>query len=121
MADTTFRQKLAATEIDLTALEFTNLRSLADEAAGKAPGAESSILKIRGADLTQRINELLVEAIGYYAAPYEAPLDGRNEPLPIPDYADGLAESHLHLRAASIYGGSNEIQRNIIAKMVLGL
>jgi len=121
LADTAFRQKLSETEIDLTALEYTNLRSLADEAAGKPPGPESSILKIRGADMTQRINELLVEAIGYYAAPYEAPLDGRNEPLPIPDYADGLNEAHLHLRAASIYGGSNEIQRNIIAKMVLGL
>ena len=107
--------------VALTALEYTSLRALAEEAAGRLPGPEASVLKIRGTELTQQIDELLVEAIGYYAAPYETPEDGRNEPPVSPDYADGIMAHHLYTRAATIYGGSNEIQKNIIAKMVLGM
>ena len=119
--DPAFSRKIADTEVDLTALEMTNLRTLADESEGKAPGPEASMLKIRGAELTQRIDELLVEAVGYYANPYELPEHGRNEPTVGPDYADGVLAHHLYMRATTIYGGSNEIQKNIIAKMVLGL
>ena len=119
--DPGFSAKIADAEVALTALEYTSLRALAEEAAGRLPGPEASVLKIRGAELTQQIDELLVEAIGYYAAPYETPEDGRNEPPVGPDYADGIMAHHLYMRAATIYGGSNEIQKNIIAKMVLGM
>ena len=123
LEDQGFREKLAAVEIDLLALEFTELRILADEKAGRSPGPESSILKIRGTEIQQAISELLVEAIGYDAFPYvpEALRDGWNEAPIGPDYAAPLAPHYFNWRKASIYGGTNEIQKNIIAKMVLGL
>ena len=118
--DAFFRRKVAELEIDLTALEYTELRTLASEQAGKGPGLESSILKIKGTEIQQRITELTLEAVGYYAMPYSDPL-AHNEFAPGPDYAEGAAQHYANMRKTSIYGGSNEIQRNIIAKMVLGL
>jgi alkylation response protein AidB-like acyl-CoA dehydrogenase len=114
-----FFRKLAETEIDLAALEFTELRALAAEAKGETPGPESSILKIRGTELQQRVSELAEEAVGYYVFPYERAL-GANERFG-PEFALGAAGRYFNLRKASIYGGSNEIQRNIIAKAILGL
>ena len=80
------------------------------------------MLKIRGTDVQQRISEMLMKAIGYHALPYipEALEYGRNEEPVGPGYAAGLAPAYFNMRKASIYGGTNEIQRNIIAKMVLG-
>ncbi|MGH6950812.1 MAG: acyl-CoA dehydrogenase family protein [Vitreimonas sp.] len=118
-----FQRKLAQLEIDLSALEMTELRVLARESAGKGPGPESSLLKIKGTEIQQRLTELTLEAVGNYAQPYarEFPQDSGNE-FPIgPDYAHHAAPIYFNWRKASIYGGSNEIQRNIIAKMVLGL
>jgi alkylation response protein AidB-like acyl-CoA dehydrogenase len=117
--DSDFARKVADLEIDLSALEFTELRTLAQEAKGHMAGPESSILKIRGTEIQQRITELTVEAIGYYAYPNEHGL-GANEFIG-PDYALGDAGRYFNMRKTSIYGGSNEIQRNIIAKAVLGL
>ncbi|WP_430398067.1 acyl-CoA dehydrogenase family protein [Ferrovibrio sp.] len=119
--DADFSAKVAAVEIELLALEYTNLRVLAAESAGKGPGPEASMLKIRGSEIQQTITELACEALGYYASPYEHYPDGTNQPPVGPDYAQGRMESYLYYRATTIYGGSNEIQRNIIAKMVLGL
>jgi alkylation response protein AidB-like acyl-CoA dehydrogenase len=118
-----FRDKIAEVEIELMALEYTQLRSLADAEAGRAPGPESSILKIKGSEVRQAISELAVEALGYYGAPYEpeALVEGWNEEPIGPAYAASVMPGYLHDRAASIYGGTNEIQKNIIAKMVLGL
>ena len=107
-------------EIDLTALEFTELRALAAESQGHAPGAEASILKIRGTEIQQRITELAVEAVAHYGFP-KGPYEGDDEAGVGPAYAVGAVDNYLQLRKTSIYGGSNEIQRNIIAKMVLGL
>ena len=123
LEDESFRRKLAELEIDLSALEMTELRVLAREHAGKGPGPESSLLKIKGTEVQQRLTELTLEAVGNYAQPYarDFPKDGANA-YPIgPDYAHGAAPIYFNWRKASIYGGSNEIQRNIIAKMVLGL
>jgi alkylation response protein AidB-like acyl-CoA dehydrogenase len=116
-----FRAKVASVEIELLALEYTNLRVLAAEAAGKPLGAEVSMLKIRGSEIQQTLTELACEALGYYASPYEHLPDGTNQPPVGPEYAQGRMEAFLYYRATTIYGGSNEIQRNIIAKMVLGL
>jgi alkylation response protein AidB-like acyl-CoA dehydrogenase len=118
-----FKRKVAELEIDLTALEFTELRTLAGEAAGKGPGPESSLLKIKGTEIQQRVTELALEAAGHYGAPYFRgfPTDGDNMHPIGPDYAHRTAPTYFNVRKTSIYGGSNEIQRNIIAKMVLGL
>ncbi len=124
LEDPAFRRKLAHTEIQLKALEITDLRTLATVAAGKAPGPESSILKIRGTELQQAIDTLYVEAAGYYALPF---VPGQFEPdFPVDErIGDGneatTALRYFNFRKASIYGGSNEIQKNIIAKHVLGL
>ncbi len=114
-----FSHKVAALEIDLASLEFTELRTLAAEARGEMAGPESSILKICGSEIQQRITELAEEAVGYYAFPNERGL-GDNEYLG-PDYALGTAGRYFNMRKTTIYGGSNEIQRNIIAKAVVGL
>ena len=118
-----FAEKVAAAEIDMLALESVVLKMLAEESAGRAPGPEASLLKIKGTELQQAITELLFEAIGDYAHPYipEALDDGWNEEPVGPDYAAPLAPHYFNWRKASIYGGTNEIQKNIIAKMVLGL
>ena len=121
--DVDFARKISELEIDLTALEFTELRVLANEAQGRGPGAESSLLKIKGTEIQQRLTELTLEAVGHYGHPYFRgfPEEGGNA-FPIgPAYAHGAAPTYFNFRKTSIYGGSNEIQRNIIAKMVLGL
>ncbi len=115
-----FQLKLAQLEIDLSALEMTELRVLAREHAGKGPGPESSLLKVKGTEIQQRLTELTLEAIGNYAQPYTRELGG-NEFAVGPEYSRTPAPVYFNWRKASIYGGSNEIQRNIIAKMVLGL
>ena len=121
--DPFFGRRMAELEIDLLALEYTELRSLSREGAGKGPGPESSLLKIKGTEIQQRATELVLEAAGQYGAPHliDAMEPGDNA-LPIgPDHARGAADTYFNMRKASIYGGSNEIQRNIIAKAVLGL
>ncbi|WP_295497250.1 acyl-CoA dehydrogenase family protein [Sphingorhabdus sp. EL138] len=122
IANPFFKRKISELEIDLTALEFTELRSLAGEAAGNGPGPESSLLKIKGSEIQQRITELALEAVGHYGAPYFRGFgEGDNEHPIGPDYAHRAAPTYFNTRKTTIYGGSNEIQRNIIAKMVLGI
>jgi len=115
-----FSRKIAELQIDLSALEFTELRTLAAESKGQHAGPQSSILKIKGTEIQQRITELTVEAVGYFAYP-DARGFGDNEYPVGPEYAVGQSGHYFNMRKASIYGGSNEIQRNIIAKAVLGL
>ena len=124
LTDHNFARKLATAEIELKALEYTSLRTLAAVATGKAPGPESSILKIMGTELEQSLDALFVEAAGYYALPYvpeQYVVDFSDE-----DRIGHGAETKTSLRyfnnrKATIYAGSNEIQKNIIAKHVLGL
>jgi len=117
-----FRDKVAQVEIELRALEMTELRIVTAEAQGKSPGPEASLLKIKGTEVAQAITELLVEAVGYDALPDRWRMnEGDNMPPIGPDYADSVAPYYFNWRKTSIYGGSNEIQRNIIAKAVLGL
>ena len=122
--DANFARKIAALEIELKGLEYTELRTLASVKVGNAPGPESSFLKIRGTEVQQALDELMMDAAGYYALPYvpaQYDLD-----FPAEDRIGAGAETSTSLRyfnnrKASIYGGSNEIQKNIIAKHVLGL
>ena len=122
--NTRFREKLAAVEIELKALEMTQLRVVAGEAKrerGK-PDPASSILKIKGSEIQQATTELLLEVVGPYAAPYQGEHDeGWNEPPIGPDWAGPVAPMYFNYRKVSIYGGTNEIQKNIIAKAILGL
>ena len=121
--DHAFAQKLSQLEIDLAALEVTELRTLAGEQAGKGPGPESSILKVKGTEIQQRLTELTMEAVGPYVMPDvrgAAANDGNAFAIG-PEYAHNSAANYFNVRKTSIYGGSNEIQRNIITKMILGL
>jgi pimeloyl-CoA dehydrogenase large subunit len=118
-----FREKLAAVEVELKALEITQLRVVAAERsrAGAKPDPASSILKIKGSELQQATTELLMEVVGPFALPYAPEEDRRNEPPVGPDWAASVAPTYFNWRKISIYGGSNEIQKNIIAKAILGL
>ena len=118
-----FRDKISRAEIDLIALEYTELRAVSAANQGKIPGTEVNLLKIRGSEMQQKISELLIEAIGYYANPFvpDSFDAGWNEEPIGPDYAASLAPEYFNWRKSSIYAGSNEIQKNIISKMVLGL
>ncbi|MEM7762820.1 MAG: acyl-CoA dehydrogenase family protein [Pseudomonadota bacterium] len=119
-----FRAKLVRTEVDLKALEFTDLRTLAAISTGKAPGPESSILKIKGTEMQQQLDTLYMEAAGYYAMPFvpdQFSLDVSADDMVVDSTEPTTALRYFNYRKASIYGGSNEIQKNIIAKHVLGL
>jgi len=120
--DPYFAARMAKLEIDLMAMEIFNLRVVAAAGAGKAPGAESSLLKIKGTQVRQEATDLLRRAVGPYAMPDlpEAFDEGWNGEPPGPDYALPLARSYFNMRKTSIYGGSNEIQRDIVAKHLLG-
>ena len=120
--DELFMDKLNKLEIDLLAAEYSELRTLASMSKGGHPGPESSILKIKGTDLQQGLSDLFVEAIGYYAHPFMSEEDlASNEGRIGPDFAANVMPHYLNYRKVSIYGGSNEIQRNVIAKAVLGI
>jgi alkylation response protein AidB-like acyl-CoA dehydrogenase len=116
-----FGAKVAELEIELMALEVTVLRVLAQ--ADKGPGPEASVLKVRGTEIQQRLTELIVEAAGPLALPFdEAYLEGETEHSAFDDdFAAPLLPHYFNYRKTSIYGGSNEIQRNIISQMILGL
>jgi alkylation response protein AidB-like acyl-CoA dehydrogenase len=120
--DPMFARHICELEIDLLSLEFTELRTLARESKG-GHGPEASILKIKGTDIQQRLTELTMEAIAYYGNPYQPFAHDKmtNEYVPGPDYSHGASQNYFLTRRTTIYGGSSEIQRNIIAKMVLGL
>ena len=111
LGDPIFATRIAQVELELKALEVTNLRVIFAEARQQAPGPEASMLKIRGTEILQRISELQVEALGARALQFDG--DGEDVPRAVGQY--------MNLRKLSIYGGSNEIQRNIIAQMVLQL
>lgn len=121
--DDYFASELAQLEIDIMGLEVTELRIMSSLKAGDRPGSESSILSAIGVEINQRLSELAVEALDYYALPFQPgmPYPGANEWTPGPDYAPSVMGQYLNKRAASIYGGAREIQREIISKMVLRL
>lgn len=118
LSDPLFQKRLSDIEIELMALEFTELRVLASVASGGAPGAESSLLKIKGTELQQAVQELKMEVAAYYQG--VLPNDLSPEQLGH-DFGSQARQSYMYGRAATIYGGSNEVQKNVIAKAVLGL
>ena len=101
---------------------MSELRALSAMALGGAPGPEVSILKIRGSEIQQRITELTMEAVGDYAAPYQPGMlfDDTNETPVGPDHAPPAAPRYFNMRKTTIYGGSNEIQKNIVSRRCSG-
>lgn len=123
LEDSSFKRKVAEMEIELKALEYSELRTLAALSVGKAPGPESSILKIVGTELSQKLDEMFVELAAYHSLPFvpeQFEDDFSGEPVG-PGSAASTALTYFNNRKLSIFGGSNEIQRNIICKAVLGL
>ena len=115
--DPHFQCRLSDIEIELMALEYMELRVLASMTAGDTPGPEASLLKIKGTEIQQALQELRMETIGAYSASLR--VDEFQNEL----HREGSAsrKEYMYGRAATIYGGSNEVQRNVIAKAVLGL
>ncbi len=121
--DMNFRTRFKLAEIELKALEITQMRVAASQGSQTGrPDAASSILKIKGSELQQTATELLIEVAGPNTLAFlDRPLEGSNDPLAALEWASLAAQTYFNYRKVSIYGGSNEIQRNIIAKSVLGL
>ena len=121
--DAQFAARMAQVEIDLENMKTTNLRVIAAVAGGGVPGAESSMLKIRGTEIRQEILSLIRRAMGPYALPFieAAQYEGYADAPVGPKEAATAAASYFNYRKLSIFGGSNEIQKNIISKMILGL
>ena len=123
--DPLFAAKVATLEIELMALEITVLRVVSQDGAKKGPGPEASLLKIKGTEIQQGLSELMLEAVGPLAMPFDgALLDGEADAAVGDNFrveAAPLAAHYFNYRKTSIYGGSNEIQKNIIAQMILGL
>ena len=118
MDDPRFRDRLTRVEVELMALEITNLRFLDQlRRGGKPPGAEVSLLKIKGTEIQQALTELMMQAAGPFAQAFR-PVDAD---AAFDRFTAALAPRYCNLRKATIYAGSNEIQRNIISKMTLGL
>jgi alkylation response protein AidB-like acyl-CoA dehydrogenase len=124
--DPLFAARVAQVEADLMALELTTLRTISAEKSKRAPGPEASVLKVRGTEIQQSISELTMLAMGPYALPwrreameagYQVDPDGEVGP----HYASTAASRYFNLRKLSIFGGTNEIQKNIISKMMVGL
>ncbi len=116
--DPWFQRQLTDVDIELMALEFTELRILEKAMKGEGPGVESSILKIKGTEIQQAIQQLRMDLAGSYSGVVRGELSTDQIGH---DFGDFARQAYLYGRAATIYGGSNEIQRNVVAKLVLGL
>jgi alkylation response protein AidB-like acyl-CoA dehydrogenase len=126
LSDPDFRRRLSEIEIKVEALNATELRVFSGRANGEAMGAVSSMLKLEGSQMQQAVTELALEAVGVYKQPFvrdtwEMLRPGGNTFRAGPDYAATIAPQYFNYRKTSIYAGSNEIQHNIMAKLVLGL
>jgi hypothetical protein len=118
LEDPLFAKRFTDIEIDLMALEYTELRVLAAAADGGDPGPESSLLKLQGTDIQQAIQELRMDVAGYYSGTLQGELSASELGH---EFADGAQKLYFRGRASTIYGGSSEVQKNITAKFVLGL
>jgi alkylation response protein AidB-like acyl-CoA dehydrogenase len=118
-----YREKMAEAEIALNALEYSELRFLAGQKSEFAPGSEANMLKVKATELQQSMSELFLEMAAYYSLPFDGfrDMEGVNElPVGLPEFTGGN-EDFLYGRAATIYGGSNEIQKDVMAKMLLAM
>jgi len=116
--DPMFQKRLTDVEIELMALEYTELRVLASSAAGHGPGVESSLLKVKGTEIQQAVQQLYIDVAGYYCGTIQGDLSAEQIGH---DFGERARTGYMYGRAVTVYGGSNEVQKNITAKYVLGL
>ena len=117
-----WREKKPALEMELDAVEMNELMFYSSLKTGDAPGSMASIVKMRGTEVGQKITELAVEAVGWYGTPFTELRNYDSNVVPVGgEYVDDVAPRYFNQRKTTIYGGSSEVQRNVLAKAMLGL
>ncbi len=117
-----WREKMAALEMEIDAIEMNELMFYSSLKTGDAPGNMASIVKMRGTEVGQKVTELAVEAVGWYGAPFTELRNYDSNVVPVGgEYVDDVSPRYFNTRKTTIYGGSSEVQRNVLAKAMLGL
>ncbi len=120
--DPKWREKVAALEMEIDAVEMNEMMFYSSMKAGQNPGTQASIVKMRGTEVGQKVTELAVEAVGWYGAPFTELRNYDSNIVPVGgEYVDDVAPRYFNQRKTTIYGGSSEVQRNVLAKAMLGL
>ena len=120
--DPKWREKVAAIEMEIDAVEMNELMFYSSMKSGQNPGTQASIVKMRGTEVGQKVTELAVEAVGWYGAPFTELRNFDSNVVPVGgEYVDDVAPRYFNQRKTTIYGGSSEVQRNVLAKAMLGL
>ena len=115
-------EKMAALEIEIDAVEMNEMMFYSGLKTGDAPGNMGSVVKMRGTEVGQKVTELAVEAVGWYGAPFTELRNYDSNIVPVGgDYVDDVSPRYFNTRKTTIYGGSSEVQRNVLAKAMLGL
>jgi alkylation response protein AidB-like acyl-CoA dehydrogenase len=121
-ANPEWREKMAALEMEIDAVEMNELMFYSSLKTGDAPGNMGSVVKMRGTEVGQKVTELAAEAVGWYGAPFTELRNYDSNIVPVGgDYVDDVAPRYFNARKTTIYGGSSEVQRNVLAKAMLGL
>ena len=121
-ADPQWREKVAALEMEIDAVEMNELMFYSSLKTGDAPGNMGSVVKMRGTEVGQKLTELAVEAVGWYGAPFTELRNYDSNVVPVGgEYVDDVSPRYFNNRKTTIYGGSSEVQRNVLAKAMLGL
>ena len=117
-----WREKMAALEMEIDAVEMNEMMFYSGLKTGDAPGNMGSVVKMRGTEVAQKVTELAVEAVGWYGAPFTELRNYDSNIVPVGgDYVDDVSPRYFNTRKTTIYGGSSEVQRNVLAKAMLGL
>jgi alkylation response protein AidB-like acyl-CoA dehydrogenase len=121
-ASAQWREKMAALEMEIDAVEMNEMMFYSSLKTGDAPGNMGSVVKMRGTEVGQKVTELAVEAVGWYGAPFTELRNYDSNIVPVGgDYVDDVSPRYFNTRKTTIYGGSSEVQRNVLAKAMLGL
>ena len=121
-ANPEWREKMVALEMEIDAVEMNELMFYSSLKTGDAPGNMGSVVKMRGTEVGQKVTELAVEAVGWYGAPFTELRNYDSNIVSVGgDYVDDVSPRHFNTRKTTIYGGSSEVQRNLLAKAMLGL
>jgi alkylation response protein AidB-like acyl-CoA dehydrogenase len=121
-SDPAWCERMAAAEMDIDAIEMNELMFYSSLKTGDAPGSMGSVVKMRGTEIGQKITELAVEAVGWYGTPFTELRNYDSNIVPVGgEYVDDVSPRYFNNRKTTIYGGSSEVQRNVLAKAMLGL
>ena len=121
-ASPAWREKMAALEMEIDAVEMNEMMFYSSLKTGDAPGNMASVVKMRGTEVGQKVTEMAVEAVGWYGAPFTELRNYDSNIVPVGgEYVDDVSPRYFNTRKTTIYGGSSEVQRNVLAKAMLGL